>query len=297
MNLQHYCGYVAILGRPNVGKSTLLNALLGKKLSITCHKRQTTRHVIQGIKTDKNYQSIYVDTPGMHKTHRRTLNKHMNQVASHTIYDVDVVLFVVDAMVWTDEDEYVLEHIKSSSTPCILVINKIDQFQERDQVLPIINNLKDRHNFTAIVPVCAEKGTNVAEVQKAVNALLPEGEFFFEAEKFTTRDDNFIISEIVREKLFNTTHQEIPYSSTVLVEHIQERNQVLHINASIYVERPNQKAIVIGKGGTHLKLIGSQARHDLERHFDKKIFLQLWVKVKQDWADDEKALSQLGFYQ
>lgn len=296
MNLQTFCGYVAILGRPNVGKSTLLNALLGKKLSITCHKRQTTRHIIQGIKTTASHQSIYVDTPGMHKTHRRVLNKHMNQVATHAVYDVDVIIFVVDAMVWTDEDEYVLEKIKDAECPCILVINKIDQFQAKEQALPIIDTLKNKHDFAAIVPCCATKNENVDHVQNTVDGLLPEGDFFFENDRLTTRDDNFIISEIIREKLFNTTHQEIPYSSTVIVERVQLKENLLQIHATIYVEKPNQKAIIIGKGGSHLKLIGSQARVDLEKHFGKKVFLQLWVKVKENWADDEKSLKQLGFY-
>lgn len=295
MNLQTFCGYAAILGRPNVGKSTLLNALLGKKLSITCHKRQTTRHLVQGIKSTLSHQTIYMDTPGLHKTQKRNLNKHMNQLASHAVYDVDVILFVVDAMVWTDEDDYVLEKIKDADCPTILIVNKVDQFHDRKILLPILETLHNKHDFIDIIPCSATKNENIDRVQASVDKLLPDGDHLFDDDKLTTRDDNFIISEIIREKLFNTTHQEIPYSATVIVERTQQ-NDLLHIHATIYVEKPNQKAIVIGKAGQHLKIIGSQARKELETFFNQRIYLQLWVKVKPDWANDEKALQQLGFY-
>jgi len=296
MNLQQYCGYVAILGRPNVGKSTLLNAILGKKLSITCHKRQTTRHVIHGIKTEGAYQSIYVDTPGLHKCHKRTLNRHMNQIASHAVYDVDLAVFLVDCMVWTDEDDYVLDKILDADVPVILAVNKIDQFSDRKALLPILNQLQNKANFLGIIPICASKNENIDKLIEMVNANLPEGDFFFTEDQLTNRDDNFIIAEMVREKLFNTTHQEIPYSATVVVDQSQLRGEVLHISATIYVEKSSQKAIIIGKGGSHLKIIGSHARKDLEDFFGKRIYLQLWVKVKTGWADDEQALQQLGFY-
>jgi GTPase len=295
MNLQTFCGYAAILGRPNVGKSTLLNTLLGRKLSITCHKRQTTRHVIHGIKTADPHQIIYVDTPGLHKNHRRTLNRHMNQVATHAVYDVDVAIFVVDAMVWTDEDDYVLEKIKDAECPVILAVNKIDQFHDRKMMLPIIEKLAAKYDFSSVIPICATKAENTDAIEKKVAEFLPEGDYFFESDRITNRDREFLVAEMIREKLFHTTHQEIPYSAAIIVEKMQPRNGVLYANATIFVEKSSQKAIIIGKGGSHLKTIGSQARKELEVFFDQRIYLQIWVKVKQGWADDEKAMQQLGF--
>lgn len=295
MTKQKRCGYVALVGRPNVGKSTLMNTLVGKKVSITCHKRQTTRHVIRGIKTSDTMQAIYVDMPGIHSGSKRALNRYMNRVASGSLTDVDVALFLVSAEHWTDEDDLVLDQLRKVRCPVILVVNKIDQISERDKLLALLQSLSAKFDFAAVVPISARQRDNVDELEKLVTSYLPEGEFLYSEDQVTDSQKSFFIAEVIREKLFKQAHQEIPYSATVLIDKMEREGRLTKIYATIFVEKASQKAIVIGKQGSKLKQIGQQARLELERHYGGKIYLQLWVKVKEEWADNERQLRNLGF--
>jgi len=289
------CGYVAIIGRPNVGKSTLLNHILGQKLCITSRKPQTTRHQILGIKTSEHAQAIYVDTPGVHKDSSRAMNRYMNRAAHSIIDDVNVILFLVEAGVWTDKDEWVFDKIKQSSSPIILVINKVDQLEDKNKLLPFMQKLSQMHNFKAIIPVSALKGKYISDLEKEVEALLDISDPFYPEDQFTDRSMKFIASEIIREKLMRQLGQELPYDLTVMIEKFEEVGDSITINAVILVERKNQKPIIIGKSGQRLKKVGSQARIDMENMFGAKVFLEIWVKVKEGWADDEQMLKSLGY--
>jgi len=289
------CGYVAIIGRPNVGKSTLLNHILGQKLCITSRKPQTTRHQILGIKTSEHAQAIYVDTPGVHKDSTRAMNRYMNRAAHSIIDDVNVILFLVEAGVWTDKDEWVFDKIKESSNPIILVINKVDQLEDKNKLLPFMQKLSQMHNFKAIIPVSALKGKYISDLEKEVEALLDISDPFYPEDQFTDRSMKFIASEIIREKLMRQLGQELPYDLTVMIEKFEEVGNSITINAVILVERKNQKPIIIGKSGQRLKKVGSQARIDMENMFGAKVFLEIWVKVKEGWADDEQMLKSLGY--
>lgn len=289
------CGYIAILGRPNVGKSTLINAMLGKKLSIVSHKRQTTRHNILGVKTTGDIQAVYIDTPGMHKGAKRALNRYMNKMAGLAIHDVDVIVFMIEVLRWTSEDEMILEKLKSADKPVILAVNKIDEVKEKDELLPFLSELSEKFDFTAIVPVAAKKRKNLDELESLINKLLPENPFFFDKNQLTDRSEAFLISETIREKLFHAVHQEIPYSTAIGIEKIEHKNNVMHIYATIYVEKKGQKIIIIGEKGEQIKRIGQNSRIELEKKYKTKVFLQLWVKVKDQWADSERALRDLGF--
>lgn len=293
--MTQHCGYIAILGKPNVGKSTLLNKLLGKKLSITSRKPQTTRHQILGVKTNGDYQMIFVDTPGIHQHNRRAINRLMNKAATSMIHDVDVILFVVDARYWTEEDELVLQKIKDVTCPVILILNKVDMFQDKEALLPKLEELTKKMVFKAIIPLSAIKGTNVEQLEKLIGELLPVNPHLFAAEQITDRRDDFLIAEIIREKIIRIVGQEVPHDVTVQIEAMQKKNDVLHINAIIWVERKGQKIIVIGKKGEKLKEIGTQARIDIEKLLNSKVFLTLWVKIKSGWADDEKLLQGMGY--
>jgi GTP-binding protein Era len=290
-----HCGYVAIVGRPNVGKSTLLNRILGQKLSITSHKPQTTRHRILGIKTIGDTQTIYVDTPGLHKNIKYAINRYMNRAATTTLNDVDVIVWVIDGLRWTDEDEWILNKLKKVSQPIILVVNKVDQIKLKTQLLPYLERLSQKIQFTEIIPLSARTGNNLAALEQTISKLLPENPHFFPDDQLTDRSDRFIASEFIREKLTRSLQQELPYASAVEIEEFTKKNNVLHINAVIWVERDTQKAIVIGKDGEQLKGIGSRARLAMEKFFGHKIFLKLWVKVKDSWSDDERALQSLGY--
>lgn len=294
-NQKTYCGYVAIIGRPNVGKSTLLNRLLSAKVSITSHKPQTTRHRILGIKTVDNYQAVYVDTPGIHQEGKHAINRYMNRVATQVLTDVDVVGFMVEAGRWTSEDEWVLEKLKKVTAPVILIINKVDQVHPLTELLAYIDKVKDKREFTEIVPVSAKNGANVDAFAATVTKFFPESPHLFSAEQLTDRGDRFLTSEIIREKLMRYLHQELPYSLTVEIEQFEVKKKILHIYATIWLEREGQKTIVIGKNGEMLKKIGREARLDLEKIFGKKVFLQLWTKVKENWSDDLKAMKSLGY--
>jgi GTP-binding protein Era len=289
------CGYVAIVGRPNVGKSTLLNCILGQKISITANRPQTTRHRILGVKTTADSQVVYVDTPGLHLGGKQAINRYMNRAASSSITDVDVIIFVVDRTQWTEEDAHVLEKIKNADVPVLLVINKVDGLKEKDVLLPHLEMLGGKYAFNQIMPISAQKGEGVAQLEAAVEKLLPISAPFFPGDQITDRSERFMASEFVREKLVRSLSQELPYSTTVEIEKFTVENGVRHIHAVIWVEREGQKGIIIGKKGQQLKRIGELARKDMERAFDGKVFLQLWVKVRSGWADDERALRSLGY--
>ncbi|MCC5879231.1 MAG: GTPase Era [Idiomarina sp.] len=289
-------GFVAIVGRPNVGKSTLLNQILQQKISITSKKAQTTRHRILGIATEGRDQVVYVDTPGLHSDEKKAINRLMNRAASSSIGDVDLVLFVVDSTVWTDDDQMVLEKIKRSQRPVVLIINKIDQVKDKGELLPHIQKISGLHTFADILPMIARSGEHVPVLKKIVNEYLHEGVHMFPDDYVTDRSMRFMAAEAVREKLMRLTGDELPYSTTVEVEKYETHdNGTTHIHALILVERESQKRMVIGQGGSKLKEVGQQARRDIEKLVGGKVHLILWVKVKSGWADDERALRSLGY--
>lgn len=294
-NTSYRCGYVAIVGRPNVGKSTLMNHLLGQKISITAPKPQTTRHRILGIKTTETAQAVYVDTPGLHRSRKSAMNRYLNRTASSTIDHVDVIVFVVDAMRWTEEDQMVLERVSQSGFPVILAVNKVDTIADKEALLPLLQKLGERMAFAAVLPVSARKGINLPALEHEVEKLLPYAEMVFPEDQITDRSERFLAAEIIREKLMRLLGAEVPYALTVEIEKFTQDGGLLHICGLIWVERDGQKAIVIGQKGASLKRIGQQAREDMERLFDSKVFLELWVKVKSGWSDDERALRSLGY--
>jgi GTP-binding protein Era len=290
------CGLVAIVGRPNVGKSTLINALLGQKVSITSRKAQTTRHRILGIDTDGDYQTIFVDTPGLHIEEKRAINRLMNRAASSSINDVEMIVFVVEGTHWTADDEMVLKKFEYLKCPVILAVNKIDNVEDKEILLPHLQKIGALYNFAHILPMSAKSGDNVEKIREWAKAVLPESEFYFPEDYITDRSSRFMASEIVREKLMRFLGDELPYSVTVEIEQFKQKaNGILHINALILVERDGQKRMVIGNKGEKLKAIGMQARIDMEELFDSKVFLEIWVKVKSGWADDDRALRSLGY--
>jgi GTP-binding protein Era len=289
------CGYVAIVGRPNVGKSTLLNHILGQKISITSRKPQTTRHQVLGIKTRGNDQIIFVDTPGLHLNAPKAINRYMNQAASSAIRDVDLVVFVVDRTAWTDEDANVLEQIKRSGLPALLVVNKVDLLADKAELLPQLQVLSGKAEFAGILPVSALRQHNVAELEAEILKRLPQSEHLFPVDQITDRSQRFLAAEIVREKIMRQLGDELPYAITVEIEEFAQEGDVLHISAVIFVERKGQKKILIGEKGARLRSIGTDARRDMESLLDSKVMLRLWVKVKSGWSDDERALRSLGY--
>jgi GTP-binding protein Era len=295
MTDDYRCGYIALIGRPNVGKSTLLNHLIGQKLSITSRKPQTTRHQILGIKTTQDTQYVFVDTPGLHKGGKQALHRYLNRAAQSIIQDMNVIVFVVEAMQWTEEDELVLTYISQTECPVILVINKIDLVKDKDSLLPYIENVSSKYNFSGVVPVAANKNIQLNELLQQIKTCLPLSEAFYPEDQLTTRSSRFVAAEMIREKLVRALGDELPYATTVEIEKYDDSEKLLSIYAVIWVERDNQKAIVIGKNGERLKKIGSQARKDLQNFFGKKVNLKTWVKVRQGWSDDERALQQLGY--
>lgn len=290
------CGYAAVLGRPNVGKSTLMNHILGQKVSITSRKPQTTRHRILGIYTDDDAQILFVDTPGIHKNEARSINRYMNRAASSSMVDVDVVIFVIDGTQWTEDDELVLEKLQQTNCKTILFVNKVDKIQDKNQLLPHLAKITERFDFDAVFPGSALRGDNLEPLVSQIKEWLPKGDLFFPEDYVTDRSQRFMAAELIREKLMRSLGEEIPYSSTVEIEQFKtDEKGILHINGLILVERAGQKAIIIGKQGQRLKQIGQDARIDMEELFGSKVFLQLWVKVKDGWADDERALRSLGY--
>lgn len=291
-----HCGLIAIVGRPNVGKSTLLNSLLGQKISITSKKPQTTRHRILGILTEENKQAVLVDTPGLHTDEKRAINRLMNRAASSSIAEVELIVFLVEGTHWTTDDELVLSKIKKSGAPCVLVVNKIDNVQNKEELLPHLQKLGAKYNFQDIIPISASKGDNVNKIHDLCLKSLPESDFWFPEDYITDRSSRFMASEIIREKLIRFTGDELPYSTTVEIEQFKMDDKgVYHINALILVERDTQKRMVIGNKGARLKTIGQEARRDMEALFGQQVFLETWVKVKSGWADDERALRSLGY--
>ncbi|MGP9833271.1 GTPase Era [Marinobacter sp. NSM] len=288
------CGFVAIVGRPNVGKSTLLNHILGQKLSITSRKPQTTRHQVLGIKTDGPVQAIYVDTPGMHEDEPRALNRYMNKAASSALIDVDVVVFVVDQLAWTTADDMVLEKLSRLKCPVILAVNKVDKVESRDKLLPHLEALSKKREFAEIIPLSALKETNLQPLEEAVGRFLPQSVHFYPDDQITDRSERFMASEMVREKITRQLGAELPYSVAVEIEEFKHEGKTLHISALILVEREGQKKIIIGDKGERLRRIGQEARVDMERMFGTKVMLRLWVKVKRGWADSDRALKSLG---
>jgi GTP-binding protein Era len=291
----HRCGFAAIVGRPNVGKSTLLNALLHRKVSIVSPKPQTTRHRILGILTRPEEQIIFVDTPGMHANGRRAMNRHMNRAALASLQDADVNLFVVESLSWNEDDHRVLETLKQQGRPIILVLSKVDKVHPRERMLPFIEELNRRAEFVEVVPLSALKNSNLEQLPAIIARHLPLSPPHFPPEQITDRSPEFQAAEIVREKLTLRLHQELPYGLTVVLEQFKEEDGRLLVNAVIWVERTGQKAIVIGQGGEQLKEVGRSARIEMSNLFGKSVHLELWVKVKENWSDNEMALKQLGY--
>ncbi len=289
------CGYVAIVGRPNVGKSTLLNHILGQKLAITSRKPQTTRHNMLGIKTEGEVQTIYVDTPGLHKENQKALNRFMNKTAVTALRDVDVVVFVVDRTRWTDEDQMVLERVRFVKCPVLLAVNKMDRLDDKADMLPHLQWLQEQLPEATLIPISAQHGHNLDALEELVAERLPEGEHFFPEDQITDRSSRFLAAELIREKIMRQLGAELPYQVAVEIEEFKYDNGVLHIHGLILVERDGQKKILIGQAGERIKRIGQEAREDMETLFDAKVMLNLWVKVKGGWSDDERALRSLGY--
>jgi GTPase len=294
MTNKTYCGFVAIIGRPNVGKSTLLNQLIAKKISITSDKPQTTRHRISGVKTVDNKQIVYVDTPGMHSKTPKAINRVMNKAATGALRDVDVAIFIVDCTKWTDDDEMVLDIVSTLKCPVILALNKIDLVKDKSQLLPKIDKLSKRHSFSLIIPLSAKKADNVENLEAEVLKYLPESEHFFPEDMVTDRNEQFLLAEIIREKLTRLLGEELPYELTVQIESLEKEKDITKVRAIIWVEKPGQKIIIIGEKGAKLKEIATKARIDMETLLNTKVFLNVWIKIKSNWSNDDSLLHTLG---
>ncbi|MGH1542415.1 MAG: GTPase Era [Arenicella sp.] len=296
---QYRFGFVALLGRPNVGKSTLLNRMVGKKISITSDRPQTTRHRILGIVSDKNKQIVFVDTPGVHsisqKTQKKRINKIINRTAVASIDGVDLVLFMVTAKGWKPADEVPLKALQDNNVPVIVVINKLDLLANKNQLLPQIEDLQQRINCVAVIPVSASKGNNVQHLMDEITSRLPEGQAHFDSKQITDRTQSFLVSEMIREQLFRLLGDELPYATAVELQRIELVGKTYHIGADIWVDKASQKAIVIGKQGAKLKQIGSKSRLPIQQLLGKKVFLELYVKVRSGWADRQQDLQSLGY--
>lgn len=289
------CGYVAVVGRPNVGKSTLINHILGQKLAITSRKPQTTRHNMLGIKTEGPVQAIYIDTPGLHIGGQTALNRFMNRSALTALRDVDVCVFVVDRMRWTDEDELVWQRIRHLECPLLVAVNKSDRLEEKTDLLEHLQFLSEKLPQAEIVPISALHSHNLDTLERLIGERLPESEHFYPEDQITDRSSRFLAAELVREKIMRQLGAELPYQMTVEIEDFKQEGRILHIHSLILVEREGQKKILIGEKGERIKLIGQEARKDMETLFDTKVMLNLWVKVKKGWSDDERALRSLGY--
>lgn len=289
------CGFVAVVGRPNVGKSTLINTILGNKVSIVTPKPQTTRHRILGVDSHKAYQAIYVDTPGIHRQASKAMNRLMNRTAANALTDADLILFMTEANRWTEEDQDVLDRIAHTSAPVIALLNKIDKVHPKEALLQALADMSARHEFNEVMPISAIKRDNIENLIALVPGHLPLSEPLFPEEMITDRSENFRAAEVVREKLTLALRQEIPYGLTVQIERYEHDEKGFLINAIIWVERDSQKGIVVGKGGSLLKKVGRAARLDLKKQLGKPVHLELWVKVKDNWADNEGDLMRLGY--
>jgi GTPase len=289
------CGHVALIGRPNVGKSTLMNHLLKQKISITSRKPQTTRHRILGISTSEKGQVIYLDTPGMHHGEQRALNRYLNRTADTTLLGVDVIVWLIDGLVWQEYDDIILKKLEQAGLPVILAVNKVDKIKDKEDILAFFDQAQKRFPFHSLLPISALKGTNLEELESLLLTLLPESELIYPEDQVTDRSERFLCAEIVREKLTRRLGDELPYSLTVQVELYEELPHVTKIYIVIWLERASQKNIVIGTEGEMLKKIGTDARMDIQKLIGQKVFLKLWVKVKKGWSDNERALLSLGF--
>jgi len=288
-------GYVALVGRPNAGKSTLLNHLVGQKICITSRRPQTTRHRIHGIKTTPAGQAIFVDTPGIHAGQKKAMNRYLNKTASSTLAGVDVIVWVVDSWKWHEENEVVLAQLRNVTCPVILAVNKIDQCEDKEALLPFLDVASKRFGFAAMVPIAALKNINLDRLEEAIMGLLPEGGLIFPEDQVTDRTERFFAAEIIREKLIRSLGQEVPHAIAVQIESYKEEEKLTRIHAIIWVEREGQKAIVIGKEGEVLKKVGQRAREEMEKMFERKVYLNLWVKVKKGWSDNEGVMQSLGY--
>ena len=290
-----YCGYVSIIGKPNVGKSSIINAILKKKVSITSRKSQTTRNNILGIKTTDNKQAIFIDTPGLHIKSQKTMNKILNKSAQSIIEDSDIVLFVVQRLSLTEEDHAILSKLKETNPFSICVINKIDQISDKQRLLPFIEKISDEYNFASIIPISAKTNQNLQDLINKIEEHLPENDHIYDdAFNLTNNEDKFMISELIREKIIRNLGEELPHDTFVEIEEIKSKNKIIHVNAVIYVNRKSQKQIVIGSNGDLLKKIGKEARLDIEDYLKNKVFLKTWVKVKKNWNTDSSFIQSLG---
>ena len=292
---KQYCGYISIIGKPNVGKSTIINKILEKKVSITSRKSQTTRNNILGVKTVKNKQMIFIDTPGMHIKSKRTMNKILNKSAQSIIDDSDLVLFVLQRLTLDAEDKSIISKLKDTNPLTVCVINKIDQIKDKNKLLPFINDLTMEYKFDSIIPISAETGQNLDELTNLIKNKLPENNHIYDGTlNITENNDKFMISELIREKIIRKLGDELPHDTYVDIEEIEKKNEIIHINATIFVNRKSQKQIVIGSGGKNLKIIGEKARVDIEDLLKNKVFLKTWVKVKKNWNTDTGFIHSLG---
>jgi GTP-binding protein Era len=289
------CGFVSIVGRPNVGKSTLVNSILRNNISIVTRKPQTTRNRILGIYTMPEYQAIFIDTPGIHINEKKTINRVMNKTAINAMMDTNLNLFVCDSSYWSEEDEVVLNQLKNARSPSILLLNKIDLIHPKDKLLELISTLSNKHDFSEVIPIMAKNRDSLKSLLSIIPKFLPNSPQLYESEMITDRSRVFITSEKIREKLILQLNQEIPYGLSVEIDKFSEETKQITIDAMIWVEKNGQKGIVVGKDGSTLKKIGTSARLDLKNYFKKNIHLNLWVKVKSNWADSKKELSSMGF--
>ncbi|MCK7594803.1 GTPase Era [Pseudomarimonas salicorniae] len=288
-------GTVAVVGRPNVGKSTLVNAVVGFRVSIVSRRPQTTRHRILGISTEADGQIVFADTPGLHASGKRAINRYMNRTASGALLGVDLAVLVVEAAGWREDDQRALAAIREAEVPCVLVINKVDRIKDKSSLLPLIAELSGKHSFAAVVPISAQRGVGVADLRRSLLALLPEREALYGEDEVTDKSERFLAAELIREQLMRQLGDELPYATTVEIEGYREDGRLLRIDAVIWVERDGQKAIVIGAGGSQMRTIGQGARLAMERLLDRKVFLQLWCKVRENWSDDEAQLKRFGY--
>ena len=295
MNENFRCGFVAVVGRPNVGKSTLINAVMGRKVSIVTNKPQTTRHRILAVHNTDEAQIVFIDTPGLHRKAGKAMNRLMNRTAANALEDADLILFVCEAERWTEEDADVLKRVRGADAPCLLLLNKVDLVHPKARLFEIIQSMSERHAFAEIVPLSARRGTNMDNLLGMIPDYLPESPPYFPEDMHTDRSEEFHAAEIVREKLTASLQQELPYGLTVQIEKLERKDDGLDDYAVIWVERESQKGMVVGKGGRVLKQVGTAARHDLCDHFGERVHLELWVKVKDNWADNEKDLLNLGY--
>jgi GTP-binding protein Era len=285
---------VAIIGRPNVGKSSLLNVLVGQKVSIVSHKPQTTRHRIQGVLHHEDAQVVFVDTPGLHIVQKKALNRAMNDTAAGAMHGVDLLLFVVDSGRWTDEDEAVLQRLSNFDTPVGLVVNKIDKIVDKEKLFPLLEKLAAKRNFAFVIPLSALRKSNLDGLVRELTSRMPEGDPLYPEDMIVGHDTSFAVAEIIREKLTRNLHQELPYALTVQVQKFEADGNMDRIEAVIMVEREGQKAIVIGEKGATLKAVGTNARREIERMTGRKCFLKLWCAVRENWSDDMQALRRFG---